>query len=86
LQQFIGHRAPHPWRGTQDAPSTAASGRSTTLKLTHCEFAEAPGLEIDTSRNWEQKQNWPDAAAPSLAMAFDKAADVVKAAAFEPVT
>jgi DNA-binding transcriptional regulator YiaG len=53
--------------------------------LSQLEFAGVLGIDIDTLQNWEQGRNRPDAAALGLVMAFDKAPDVVRDAALEPV-
>jgi DNA-binding transcriptional regulator YiaG len=54
--------------------------------LSQREFADLLGVELDTLQNWEQGRNRPDAAALSLAMAFDAAPETIQAAMFEPVT
>jgi putative transcriptional regulator len=53
--------------------------------LSKREFAGVLGIDIDTLQNWEQGRNRPDAAALGLVMAFDKAPDVIRDAALEPV-
>ncbi len=57
----------------------------TRHKLSQREFAEVLGIEVDTLQNWEQGRNKPDAAALNLVRAFDKAPDLVSAAALERV-